>query len=269
MKKILCSMLICLSLSAAALETPRKSRQDNRIQYVAYDSADVTRVNAANGYITTIIFQDGEVVTNYGSGYSTAWEFSTARNYFFLIFKDKDGTTNLVIVTNKRVYNFDVHLVEKEQNATYKLTFSYPLDEAILKEQEKNKAILDNLLKQNDPNTAKQSKYSNYNYSMNFGASANSRFLGPVEAFDDGRFTYFKFKENIDFPAIYSVNSDGESILNSHVEQGYLVVHGVYKEFRLRAGSDVVGIYNDAFSGGSISSDSGTTVKNLNRDIKE
>lgn len=66
-----------------ALETPQRSKADHRIQYVDYNADDVTRVNAANGFITTIIFAPGEEVTNYGSGYSSAWEFATAGNQFF------------------------------------------------------------------------------------------------------------------------------------------------------------------------------------------
>ena len=269
MKKYLLP-LFCLVLSTQiqALEVPSRSKQDYRVQYVSYDSSDVTRINAANGYITTIIFQEGENVTNYGSGYSTAWEFSTANNYFFLKPKDKDGTTNLVVVTNRRVYNFDVHLVNKPTNATYKLTFKYPRDEIQHRIDQGRKAHLEALLKKSDPNTVKASKYANYDYSMNFGKSDNSKLLAPIEVFDNGRFTYFKFKENTDFPAVYSINTDGESIINSHVDKDYLIVHGVYSEYRLRAGLDVVGIYNQNFTGGANNTATGTTVDNLYRSVE-
>ncbi len=32
----------------------------------------------------------------------------------------------------------------------------------------------------------------------------------------------------------------------------WLVIHGIYKELRLRAGQGVVGIYNDGYSGGGV-----------------
>lgn len=270
MKYLLVLFLTILSYQAIALDIPRRSKQDHRVQYVNYDSSDVTKVNAANGYVTTIIFQEGEKVTNYGSGYSTAWEFSTANNYFFLKPKDKEGTTNLVVVTNKRVYSFDVNLVSKQQNATYKLTFLYPQDDFLKKQQEREHTVLDNLLKKNNPNRVKLTAHVNYDYFMNFGETENSKLISPVEAFDDGFFTYLKFKNNTDFPVTYSVNSDGEALVNSHVEDGYLVIHGVFSELRLRAGQDVVGLYNNSFTGGSNDvSDNGTTVKDLIREIKE
>ena len=252
-----------------ALESPQRSKADHRIQYVDYNADDVTRVNAANGYITTIIFAPGEEVTNYGSGYSTAWEFATADNKFFLKPKDKEGTTNLVIVTNKRVYNLDVHLVAKPSNATYKLTFRYPQDYIDAQIKAGQEAYVQEQLKKRDPDLDGDKKAFNYNYSMNFGMSKSSKNLAPVEAFDNGRFTYLRFKPNADFPAVYSVNSDGEAIINSHVEDGYLVIHGVYPEYRLRAGQDVVGLYNEGYNGGGHTPSSGTTVQGLVRDIKD
>ena len=262
---------------AMALKTPLRSSFDHRIQHVSYNAEDVIRVNAANGYITTIVFATGEQVLNYGSGYSTAWEFATADNQFFLKPKDKEGTTNLVVVTNRRIYNFDVYLVENPSNATYKLTFSYPEDErdraaALAKQQ-----ALEQKLDAPDPNIFTNPHLKNCSYSMNFGESSSSKHIAPVQVFDDGLFTYFKFQPNTDFPAIYRVTSDGESIVNSHIEQETLIVHGVYAEYRLRAGSDVVGVYNDKFEQGigalsvrhESTLDSGTSVRGLHRQIKE
>ena len=264
-----CLSALLISDTVYALETPQRSKADHRIQFVDYDADDVTRINAANGFITTIIFAPGEEVTNYGSGYSTAWEFATADNKFFLKPKDKDGTTNLVIVTNKRVYNLDVHLVEKASNATYKLTYRYPQEYIDAQIKAGQEAYIEGQLKKRDPDLNGDKTAFNYDYTMNFGMSKTSKNLAPLEAFDNGRFTYLRFKPNADFPAVYSVNSDGEAIINSHVEDGYLVIHGVYPEYSLRAGQDVVGLYNDSYNGGGQTPSSGTTVHGLVREIKD
>lgn len=239
---------VLASTSASALQTPERSMQDHRIQHVKYSSQNVTRLNAANGFISTVVFAPDEKVLNYGSGYSTAWEFATADNQFFLKPKDKEGTTNLVVVTNKRIYSFDVFLVEKSQNATYKLTFSYPEDEAAKNDEQLKKNQLKDALNAPDPNVRTNPHLKNCYYKMNFGETKGSKHIAPVTAFDDGLFTYFKFKPNTDFPAVYAVSSDGEAIINSHIENDTLVIHGVYPEYRLRAGSDVVGIYNEGFN---------------------
>ena len=262
---------------AMALQTPMRSKLDHRIQHIEYSAENVTRLNAANGFITTVIFAPGEKVVNYGSGYSTAWEFATADNQFFLKPKDKDGTTNLVVVTNKRIYSFDVYLVEKPTNATYKLTFSYPEDEHGIDEAKLEQSLLEGLLEQPDPNITTNPHLKNCDYTMNFGESVGSAQLAPLQVFDDGLFTYIKFRPNTDFPAIYWVSSDGEAIVNTHIEQDTLIVHGVYPEYRLRSGSDVVGLYNERFaqSVGKLSTrheqalQDGTSVTGVARTIKE
>ena len=264
--------LAFMSSAAQALETPRRSNEDHRIQYVNYSKDDVVRVNAVNGFITTIVFAPGEKVVNYGSGYSTAWEFADADNMFFLKPKDKEGTTNLVIVTSERVYNFDVFLVENKANATYKLTFRYPEEYIKAKIREGQKNYVKQELEKEDPDLNPTGGLINYAYTMNFGKSEGSRLIAPLQCYDNGRFTYLKFRNNTDFPAVYSVSADGEAIVNSHVEDEALVIHGVYKELRLRAGSDVVGIYNDGYQKRLMApsdADTGTSVQGLSREFKE
>ena len=92
--------------------------------------------------------------------------------------------------------------------------------------------------------------------------------IAPIKAFDDNRFTYLKFKEQTDFPAAYRVQDGEETLLNSHVEDGWLVLHGVYEEVRLRAGKAVVGIYNENYQGGGASDKRAVSVKGLYRQIK-
>lgn len=236
-----------LSGSADALDVPTKSRSDGRIQYVDYKANDVTRINAVNGYITTITFSPGETVVNYGSGYSTAWEFAASENHFFLKPKDKNGTTNLVIVTNKHVYSIDVHLVSDDKKATYQLLYRYPAEAAMIAENRARQKAIDNELNKDDPNLLEERPLGNYQYTMNFGKDKGSEALAPTLVFDDNNFTYFKFQSQRDFPAIYRVTPDGESMVNYHVEKGVLIVHGVFPEFRLRAGKAVVGIYNENY----------------------
>ena len=166
-----------LSFNVQALETPRRSNEDHRIQYVNYSRDNVVRVNAVNGFITTIVFAPGEKVVNYGSGYSTAWEFADADNMFFLKPKDKEGTTNLVIVTDQRVYNFDVFLVENKANATYKLTFRYPEDYIKAKIKEGQENYVKQELEKEDPDLNPSGGMINYAYTMNFGKSEGSRLI--------------------------------------------------------------------------------------------
>ena len=115
MKKSLCCLLLTASflscgLSVNALERPTASQYDARVMYTDYKPGQVYPIRAANGLITTITFSPGEKIRDFGSGYSTAWEFQARGNNFFLKPKDFDGATNLVIVTDKHTYLSLIHI---------------------------------------------------------------------------------------------------------------------------------------------------------------
>ena len=146
MRKSLCCLLLAVSflgcgLSVNALERPTASQYDARVMYTDYKPGQVYPIRAANGLITTITFSPEEKIRDFGSGYSTAWEFQARGNNFFLKPKDFDGATNLVIVTDKHTYLFDVHPGSRAK-ATYSLTFRYPLEEAAKAQENANKKQL-------------------------------------------------------------------------------------------------------------------------------
>lgn len=274
MKKILIASLLAMSFvtSSYALQKPEVSPLDRRVEFVNYDENEVYSIHAVNGLISTVIFAPGEEVLSYGSGFSTAWEFASRGNHFFLKPKGKQGTTNLVVVTNKRTYMFEVRLGWNRKTATYRLTFRYPQDAIAQAQAEAEQNKVNALLNQNElskDSSDVSSKAKNFHYTMNFGSDSSSKVIAPSEAFDDGQFTYLKFAQAVDFPAVYRViDDDNEGLLNSHVEGDYLVIHGIYDRLRLRAGLAVVGLYNEAFTGNGTPSESGVTVQGLKRVIK-
>lgn len=264
--------LVLLSGTVSALDKPQRGRQDQRVLYADYKVDEVYPIEAVNGLITTIEFAPGEKVSNYGSGFSTAWEFASRANHFFLKPKAKQGTTNLVVVTNMRTYLFDVRLTGNRKKATYRLTFRYPMEEQAKAVAEAEKLRIKELLSQTETGTTvkEESKAGlNHKYSMNFGSSNNSKRIAPLAVFDDGRFTYLKFGGQNDFPAAYRKVDDEETMINSHVEGNWLVLHGVFEEMRLRVGKSVVGIYNENFSGGGSSNESAVSVRGLKRELTE
>ena len=291
--------------SCFGVTTPVSASGDKRIQFIDFNPSDVTHIKCVNGYITTIVFAPDEAVMNFASGYSSAWQFNHVGNKFFLKPAAPQGTTNLTIVTDRKIYMLDIELVEKPEDATYMLTYRYPDDARKAKEQAKADAAakaaeeraaaaearlkaeeekrqqesalaLEKKVNETDPNTLKDDPRNNWNYSMNFGKSAHSHDIAPLRVFDNGRFTYFKFANSREIPAVYSVSRDDpddedtvqEGIVNSHIENDYLVVHGVYPEFRLRSGNSVVGVYNEAYFGGGRKAVNGTTVSGLDRNIR-
>ena len=73
--------------------------------------------------------------------------------------------------------------------------------------------------------------------------------IRPREVFDDGRFTFFKFPDNLPIPAIYKTtpNTKEEWLVNSHRDGEYTVLHSVAPAWNLRLAGSMLGIFNDAF----------------------
>jgi len=73
--------------------------------------------------------------------------------------------------------------------------------------------------------------------------------LAPTEIYDDGRFTYFRYDNAKDLPAVFRVNADGsEAAVNSHVEGDTLIVHETAEKFVLRLNNTVLGIENRSYN---------------------
>jgi type IV secretion system protein VirB9 len=97
----------------------------------------------------------------------------------------------------------------------------------------------------------------------------NSEDIVPTLVFDDGRFTYLKFPNNREVPAVFHVLPDGsETVVNARMEGDLLVADRVSRRLMLRAGSAVVGVWNDAFDLDGVPPSNGTTAPGVDRSIK-
>jgi type IV secretion system protein VirB9 len=107
----------------------------------------------------------------------------------------------------------------------------------------------------------------NSNYSIAEGAASQD--ILPTLIFDDGRFTYLRFPNNREVPAVFHVFADGsETLVNARMEGDLLVVDRVSRRLMLRAGSAVIGVWNEAFDPDGIPPDHGTTAPGVQRDLK-
>ena len=141
---------LALSLSSgsvSALDTPAVSKLDRRLYTTTYEENQVYPIYAVNGLVTSIVFAEDEMVDVHTSGFSTAWEFAARGNHFFLKPRAKEGSTNLVVITNKRTYHFDLRLGWNRKTATYELAFTYPEEEAAKRAAESEKECVEARLK--------------------------------------------------------------------------------------------------------------------------
>jgi type IV secretion system protein VirB9 len=107
------------------------------------------------------------------------------------------------------------------------------------------------------------------NSSYSIAEGKHSEDIVPTLVFDDGRFTYLKFPNNREVPAVFHVLPDGsETVVNAWMEGDLLVADRVSRRLMLRAGTAVVGVWNEAFDLDGVPPSNGTTVSGVDRQIK-
>lgn len=104
---------------------------DSRIRTYIYNPNEVYLLNLHYGFQTNIEFERGEDVESFILGETYAWNINHIGNRIFIKPLEKDVYTNMVIITNRRVYNFDLLSKELGQNSertdlVYSVKFFYP-----------------------------------------------------------------------------------------------------------------------------------------------
>lgn len=108
-----------------------------------------------------------------------------------------------------------------------------------------------------------------HNTDYSIAEGDDSQDIVPTLVFDDGRFTYLRFPGNREVPAVFDVLPDGtETLVNARMEDDLLVVDRVSRRLMLRAGSAVVGVWNEAFDLDGKPPAHGTTVPGVERLLK-
>src|SRR5262245_18577441 len=110
-------------------------------------------------------------------------------------------------------------------------------------------------------------EYHNSEYSVSDGQGSAD--IIPDLVFDDGRFTYLRFPNNREVPAVFHVLDDGsETLVNTRMEGDLLVVDRVSRRLMLRSGSAVIGVWNDAFDMDGVPPNAGTAVSGVARVLR-
>lgn len=222
-------LLIGFQTVSHAESVPRHVAADHHVKVVMYDPNNVVLLQGRYGYQTQIIFAPSETVQNVSIGDSLAWQAVPVNNNLFLK-PVAESKTNMTVLTNTNSYSFQLDSLNSNVSPTYKLQFTY-LDGGY------DAVGASNAISTFDPEKL------NWKYSF-----TGERSLVPVEAFDNGQFTFFKFKQDgmSHVPSIFIVDKDRkETLVNYHMQGDYLVVHDIAKQFTFREGSSVTSIYND------------------------
>lgn len=252
-------MTVLASTPASAVLVPQPLATDPRIKVVAYAPNEVIKYTGYYRVQTSWEFAPDEEISTISMGDSTAWMLNPLGNRLFIKPTEQDATTNMTIITNKRVYLIELHAEEPksidDKNVTWVMRFIYPGDDIGL--------TLNNSLDHvPDLETEDLTKY-NFRYTV-----SGSEDITPLRIFDDGEFTYFEFRDkNGEIPAFYQVDSqNNESLINYRTRGPYIVVERVAPRFTLRHGNSVVCVFNETMNSrkqSASSSSSGSGLSHL------
>jgi type IV secretion system protein VirB9 len=255
---------------------------DPRLKEVWYDPEAVVTVPVKRGVVTHIVLDAQESITELGTGLGAdcskpdaSWCIAAHPGGRHIFVKPKSaahGPNNVAVVTDKRSYALRfVVLPDGDARApVYRLSIKArgpaprvtpPLHAPSPAEPKASEGdVVAERLKA-APDVV------NSNYSIAEGKASDD--IVPALVFDDGRFTYFRFPNNREVPAIFHVLPDGtETLVNTRMEGDLLVADRVSRRLMLRAGGAVVGVWNEAFDIDGVAPKAGTTVVGVERALR-
>jgi type IV secretion system protein VirB9 len=279
-------------LAAAALVMPvaGAAQGDPRLREVTYDAQAVVTVPVKRGVVTHVVLDADEAITDVGAGLGgdctkpdAAWCIaaqSGGRNIFVKPKSTASAPNNLAVVTDRRTHAFRFVLLADgdPKTAVYRLVVRAPAPRLLAASPPLDPASVLRRLPTPSvpaPTAAElvaeriQAKPQVLNTSYSIAEGKASEDIVPTLVFDDGRFTYLRFPGNREIPAVFHVLGDGgESLVNARMEDDLLVVDRVSRRLVLRAGSAVVGLWNEAFDIDGVPPVESTTVPGVRRLLK-
>ncbi len=226
---------------------------DTRFRTYVYNPNQIYKYTGFYRYQSSIQFERGETIGTITIGDPTAWQIVDQGSRLFMKPTEQDATTNMMVMTNKRVYHFELYAETAEdirdKNLVFVAKFIYPNSEsssnAALRQYSDSSAnsLQTDSLTSGIPDIVNEPEKYNFNYSV-----TGSRMIQPLKIFDDGEFTYMEFRKvNADLPAIFQVTGTGsEALINYRITGDYIVVERVSSQYTLRYGDEVACIFNES-----------------------
>lgn len=264
--RILMIALVLIPMLAFGETIPKGGPLDARIKTVTYNASDVVKIVGHYGYSTDIEFAPEEQVQSIALGDSLAWEVAPSGSHLFVKPREDNAVTNATVVTNRRVYQFSLDARHApgltgahSAGMFFEVRFRYPQDEAALAQTQHAEADRAQLTAALDA----PPQPVNWNY-----YACGERALWPSEVYDDGRFTYLRFPNAQEIPAIFLINADGtESLVNGEMQGDQYVVQATARKLVLRRGQSVACIDNRNYDPQGVATPTDTISPDVRRTI--
>lgn len=240
-------ILTSLTKNITASQLPRYLGSEKKFRSYIYNPNEVYRYLGHYLFQGFVEFEKNESISTITMGDPSQWLFEHLGNRLFLKpVGEGNSQTNMTVITNKKIYHFELTAKEArgidDKDLIFVAKFVYP------DEKDKNILQFPKALLSDIPDLSNLNVY-NFNYQYTGSPS-----IAPIKVFDNGEFTYFQFPRlNAEIPAIFGVDSSGfESIVNYRVAGDYIIVEKVGSQFTLRSGDDIVCVYNSSLFSNTI-----------------
>lgn len=217
----------------ALLLTTAAALADSRTRTVFYADDGIVEVGGREGFQTAVVFKADEKIENIAVGDSLAWQVTPNKRANVLFLKPvlANARTNMTVVTDKRMYMFDLVASNKLAGGMlYSLRFDYPKEAAP------------------EPAAVKAEAPPSPPPVMNFAwTMKGEKKLFPAHVCDDGKSIYLDWDKSASVPAILTISADGsEGPVDYTVQGGTIVVATASRSIILRAGKDIATLINMA-----------------------
>ncbi|HYC98010.1 TrbG/VirB9 family P-type conjugative transfer protein [Brevundimonas sp.] len=221
MKRLILILILMLpGTPAIAQVSPSPLPGDPRLQSIQYDAGKVIRLNVATNFQLTVIFDPAERVENVAIGNSDTWQATVNKRGDTLFLKPlrQDGATNMTVITDARIYNFEL-------TSSYGPTAESPFTVRFL---------YGDAPPEGPAASTAEPGVGQYRLS---GASA----LRPVTITDDGFRTYVEWRPEQPLPAVFAIDERGDATLvDGHIRDGQYVIDAVYRRLVFRLDGQTV-----------------------------
>ncbi len=294
MKRLAVALLCAsvLSSPARAEQDPLPGRNDTRMRYIAYNESQVVHLSTAIGATLVVGFDQKETVTAVAVTDSKDLKAMPKGNFLFFKSQGPLPVQPVIVLTTSdtgmtRRYVFEITTVDaKDLSANspgvyYSVQFIYPDQEAAKRRaiaaaqaakvqvaSQAREAQLQLQLAHSQMEQLAQDPFSG-NRNWHYIAQGDRSIL-PLEVFDNGFSTVFRFPGNVRIPSVFVIDPDGKEATANYAVKGDLVqVDSVARGWRLRDGQTVLCIWNRAFDQVGQNPETGTTSPNVQRVVKE
>lgn len=286
--KVYSALLACAWVAPAlAGAQSQGSVADPRLRDVQYDPQAVVSVPVKRGVVSLVVLDPDEAIADVAAGLggdctkvNAVWCIAAQPGGRHIFVKAKSGANapnNLAVVTDRRTHAFRFVVLPHgdSRQPVYRLVVHAPAPpaRAVVRQPAPVPPLAIAAPPVETPGQviAERLKTApavvNSRYSLAEGQASED--IVPTLVFDDGRFTYLKFPGNREVPAVFHVLGDGsETLVNTRMEDDLLVIDRVSRRLMLRAGSAVVGIWNEAFDLDGVPPTDGTTAPGVQRVLK-